>query len=158
LDAVFLAIHGKRHDLWRAVAHDGPVRDILVQRRPGHARGENMLPQALEGLEGCAAGPHHGYTLQRWRSHTGDLAKRRPSPRYPTSHPKANYRRIAVLAFDAAAAVVFQRLRRARLRIVTMDMKIAAIVLSRETTLPLRNLTNFRQVPGLWGEDWTVGR
>ena len=46
-----------------------------------------------------------------------------------------NYRRIPVLAFDEAAAVVFQRLRRTRLRIGTMDLKIAAIVLSRDATL-----------------------
>jgi tRNA(fMet)-specific endonuclease VapC len=39
-----------------------------------------------------------------------------------------NYRRIPVLPFDEAAAVAFQQLRRARLRIGTMDLKIAAIV------------------------------
>ena len=38
-----------------------------------------------------------------------------------------NYRRIPVLAFDEAAATEFQRLRRHRLRIGTMDLKIAAI-------------------------------
>jgi len=67
-----------------------------------------------------------------------------------------NYRRIPVLGFDEAAAVVFQRLRRARLRIGTMDVKIAAIVLSREALLLSRNLADFRQVPGLQVEDWTV--
>jgi tRNA(fMet)-specific endonuclease VapC len=67
-----------------------------------------------------------------------------------------NYRRIPVLAFDEAAAVVFQRLRRTRLRIGTMDLKIAAIVLSRDATLLSRNLADFRQVPGLRVEDWTA--
>lgn len=67
-----------------------------------------------------------------------------------------NYRRIPVLAFDAAAAAVFQRLRRTRLRIGTMDVKIAAIVLSREAILLSRNLADFRQVPGLQVEDWTI--
>ena len=69
-----------------------------------------------------------------------------------------NYRWIPVLAFDEAAAVVFQRLRRARLRIGTMDVKIAAIVLSREAILLSRNLADFRQVPDLQTEDWTVER
>lgn len=69
-----------------------------------------------------------------------------------------NYRRIPVVGFDEAAAVVFQRLRRARLRIGTMDVKIAAIVLSCEALLLSRNLTDFRQVPGLQVEDWTVER
>jgi tRNA(fMet)-specific endonuclease VapC len=67
-----------------------------------------------------------------------------------------NYRRIPVLAFDEAAAVAFQQLRRARLRIGTMDLKIAAIAVSRDATLLSRNLTDFRQVPGLQVEDWTA--
>lgn len=67
-----------------------------------------------------------------------------------------NYRRIPVLAFDEAAAVVFQQLRRARPRIGSMDLKIAAIVVSRGATLLSRNLADFRQVPGLQVEDWTA--
>jgi tRNA(fMet)-specific endonuclease VapC len=66
-----------------------------------------------------------------------------------------NYRRIPVLTFDEAAAVVFQRLRRTRLRVGTMDLKIAAIVLSRDALLLSKNLTDFGQVPGLQVEDWT---
>jgi tRNA(fMet)-specific endonuclease VapC len=54
-----------------------------------------------------------------------------------------NYRRIPVLGFDEAAAMVFQRLRRSRLRIGTMDLKIAAIVLARDAALPSRNLSDF---------------
>jgi tRNA(fMet)-specific endonuclease VapC len=60
------------------------------------------------------------------------------------------------LAFDEAAALVFQRLQRARLRIGAMDLKIAAIVVSGDATLLSRNLTDFRQVPGLPVEDWTT--
>jgi tRNA(fMet)-specific endonuclease VapC len=37
-----------------------------------------------------------------------------------------------------------------------MDLKIAAIVLSRNATLLSRNLTDFHQVPGLQVEDWTI--
>ena len=67
-----------------------------------------------------------------------------------------NYRRIPVLPFGEAAAVAFQQLRRARRRIGTMDLKIAAIVVSRGATLLSRNLVDFRQVPGLQVEDWTA--
>lgn len=67
-----------------------------------------------------------------------------------------NYRRIPVLAFDEAAAIVFQRLQHARLQIGAMDLKIAAIVVSRDATLLSRNLTDFRQVPGLPVEDWST--
>jgi tRNA(fMet)-specific endonuclease VapC len=67
-----------------------------------------------------------------------------------------NYRRIPVLPFDEAAAIAFQQLRCARLRIGIMDLKIAAIVASRNATLLSRNLGDFRQVPGLQVEDWTA--
>jgi tRNA(fMet)-specific endonuclease VapC len=46
-----------------------------------------------------------------------------------------NYCRTPVLGFDEQAAVTSQRLRRARVRIGTMDLKIAAIALSHEATL-----------------------
>ena len=67
-----------------------------------------------------------------------------------------NYCRNPVLVFDAPAAVTFQQLRRTRLRMGTMDWKIAAIVLSREATRLSRNLADFARVPGLQVEDWTA--
>ena len=67
-----------------------------------------------------------------------------------------NYRQIPVLDFDEAAASELQRLRRARIRIGTMDLKIASIILSRSATLLSRNRADFGKVPGLSVEDWTV--
>jgi tRNA(fMet)-specific endonuclease VapC len=67
-----------------------------------------------------------------------------------------NYCRIPVLVSEAPAAVTFQRLCRTRLRMGTMDLKIAAIVLSREATLRSRNLADLGRVPGLQVEDWTT--
>ncbi|MFO7907289.1 MAG: type II toxin-antitoxin system VapC family toxin [Pirellulaceae bacterium] len=66
-----------------------------------------------------------------------------------------NYRHIRVLDFDETAANEFQRLRHARVRIGTMDLKIAAIVLSRDETLLSRNLVDFGKIPELKVEDWT---
>jgi len=66
-----------------------------------------------------------------------------------------NYRGIPVLGFDEAAAAAFQKLRRRHRRIGTMDLKIAAIVLSRNATLLSRNLRDFSQLPDLRVEDWT---
>jgi tRNA(fMet)-specific endonuclease VapC len=37
-----------------------------------------------------------------------------------------------------------------------MDLKIAAIVLTHNALLISRNLKDFRKVPGLKVEDWTV--
>lgn len=67
-----------------------------------------------------------------------------------------NYKRIPVIPFDAAAATEFQRLQHSRIRIGTMDLKIAAIAVRNRATLLSRNLVDFRKVPDLDVQDWTV--
>ena len=56
----------------------------------------------------------------------------------------AYFAEIPVLDFDEAAAERFAALRRSRLRLGSMDLKIAAIALSRQTTLLSRNVGDFR--------------
>jgi tRNA(fMet)-specific endonuclease VapC len=68
----------------------------------------------------------------------------------------SNFLEAQVLAFDDAAADVFEELRRQRIRIGTMDLRIASIALSRDMTVLSRNLADFRRVPGLKIEDWTL--
>ena len=70
-------------------------------------------------------------------------------------HLKA-YCEMDVLEFDIEATTVFQGLRQSRIRIGTMDLKIAAIALAHHATLLTRNLKDFRKVPGLNIEDWTT--
>lgn len=60
-----------------------------------------------------------------------------------------------VLPFDTAAAADFDSLTALRIRVGTMDLRIAAIARSRELTLLTRNVSDFGQVPGLRTEDWT---
>jgi tRNA(fMet)-specific endonuclease VapC len=67
-----------------------------------------------------------------------------------------NYRNIIVLEFDEKSALQFQSLFKARIRIGTMDLKIAAIALAHDATLLSRNLRDFSKVPGLKVEDWSV--
>lgn len=67
-----------------------------------------------------------------------------------------DYCSIAVLAYDAASAAEFQRLRDAKIRVGTMDLKIAAVVLANNAVLLTRNSTDFARVPGLRIEDWSV--
>jgi tRNA(fMet)-specific endonuclease VapC len=61
-----------------------------------------------------------------------------------------------VLPFDAAAAAVHDGLLARRVRLATMDLRIAAIALSRGLILLTRNVRHFARVPGLVTEDWTV--
>jgi tRNA(fMet)-specific endonuclease VapC len=61
-----------------------------------------------------------------------------------------------VLPFDAEAIMVFDELREKKVRVATMDLRIAAIALSRGLILLTRNSRDFDRVPGLATEDWTV--
>jgi tRNA(fMet)-specific endonuclease VapC len=61
---------------------------------------------------------------------------------------------ITILPFDEEAAGLFNHLQTLRLKVGTMDLKIASIVLSHNALLLSRNLQDFEKVPGLRVEDW----
>ena len=67
-----------------------------------------------------------------------------------------NFAEAQVLAFDDSAAAVFADLRKQRVRVATMDLRIASIALARDMTLLSRNQVDFSRVPGLRVEDWTL--
>jgi tRNA(fMet)-specific endonuclease VapC len=60
-----------------------------------------------------------------------------------------------VVTFDESARVVFDGLGPRRLRVDTMDLRIASIALSLGLVLLTRNSADFARVPGLIIEDWT---
>jgi len=66
------------------------------------------------------------------------------------------YRRVQVLGFDERVGAEFERLRAVRLRVGTMDLKIAAIALTHDAMVLTKNLKDFSRVPGLRVEDWAV--
>lgn len=63
---------------------------------------------------------------------------------------------IPIVDYDASASAHFERLRQARIRIGTMDLKVAAICIAWGATLLTRNLTDFSKVTDLLTEDWSV--
>lgn len=67
-----------------------------------------------------------------------------------------SYRNTPVLDFDERAAIVLSDLRKRKVRIGTMDLKIASITIANKAILVTRNLSDFQQVPGLRAEDWTA--
>jgi tRNA(fMet)-specific endonuclease VapC len=64
------------------------------------------------------------------------------------------YRRLVVLEYDHSAAEIFRRLRSGRIRIGTLDLRIAAITLANEATLLSRNRKDFEKIPDLNVENW----
>ena len=64
------------------------------------------------------------------------------------------FSRWQVVPFDDQAATRFQNLLQQRIRIGTMDLKIAAIALVHDALLLSANLRDFQQVPDLRVADW----
>jgi tRNA(fMet)-specific endonuclease VapC len=60
-----------------------------------------------------------------------------------------------ILPFDEKALAQFQSLWLRRLRVGTMDLKIAAVALANLATLVTRNSGDFGKVSGLAMEDWS---
>lgn len=67
-----------------------------------------------------------------------------------------DFRGAKILDFDAAAAAEFDRLKAAKIRVGTNDLRIAAIVLAHDALLLTRNLADFSRVLGLPADDWSV--
>ena len=66
-----------------------------------------------------------------------------------------SYRNTQVLDFDEKAVAVFEQLKSQKVRIGTMDLKIASIAIANHAILVSRNLADFERVPGLAIQDWT---
>jgi tRNA(fMet)-specific endonuclease VapC len=61
-----------------------------------------------------------------------------------------------IVEFDASAEAEYQRLLFARLRVGTMDLRIAAVAIVNRLTVLTRNTRDFKRVLGLTVEDWTI--
>lgn len=59
-----------------------------------------------------------------------------------------------VFDWTEASAARFAELKAAKIKVGTMNLKIASIVLANDATLLPRNLNDFQDVPGLQAVDW----
>jgi tRNA(fMet)-specific endonuclease VapC len=87
------------------------------------------------------------------------LAKERLSHRQVASYRElaqlfSFFSRYVIAPFSDSAADRFDGLKAARLRMGTMDLKIAAIALVQDALLLSANLRDFGRVPGLRVENW----
>ena len=69
-------------------------------------------------------------------------------------HSLLGFPKLTILPFDDEAANRFTALQNQRIRIGTMDLKIAAISIAHDALLLSRNLVDFEKVPGLRVENW----
>lgn len=61
-----------------------------------------------------------------------------------------------ILEYDLKADEYFREFRKAGIRIGTLDLRIAAITLTNNGILLSRNLKDFKKVPGLTIQDWSI--
>jgi tRNA(fMet)-specific endonuclease VapC len=61
-----------------------------------------------------------------------------------------------VLPFDDSAARKYAEYRKQKIRIGTMDLKIASIAVAQNAVLLTANHNDFQDIPGLRIEDWTL--
>lgn len=61
-----------------------------------------------------------------------------------------------VTSFTAEAQACYSQIQRTSPRVKTLDLRIASIAITTESVLLTRNARDFRQVPGLRFEEWTL--
>jgi len=66
-----------------------------------------------------------------------------------------SYRYIPIIQFDKKSGETFQDLKSRKIKVGTMDLKIASIAISQNALLISRNLSDYDQIPNLRVEDWT---
>ena len=120
-----------------------PGRD-LVQRLS--SLGPEVITTIVSAEEQCRG----------WLAHVGRL---REAPRQVRAyarfqHSLENVARMRILPFGDDAAGRFTQMRKDGIRVGSMDLKIACIVMGHGATLLTRNATDFEQVPGLRHENW----
>ena len=65
------------------------------------------------------------------------------------------FKTLTIIEFDENATEIYKNLKSSKIRIGTMDLKIASIAISRKAILISWNLKDFEQVPNLVVKDWT---
>jgi tRNA(fMet)-specific endonuclease VapC len=67
----------------------------------------------------------------------------------------ADFAQAQVLPFSSDAAEIFTEFRAQKIRVATMDLRIASIAIANQMTLLTRNSVDFERIPNVSIEDWT---
>ena len=68
----------------------------------------------------------------------------------------SDFARAQVLPFSAAAADIYDDLKKRKIRVGAMDLRIASIAIANQMTVLTRNTIDFERIPNLSFEDWTI--
>ena len=68
----------------------------------------------------------------------------------------SDFARAQVLPFSAAAADIYDDLKKRKIRVGAMDLRIASIAIANQMTVLTRNTIDFERIPNLSFEDWTT--
>jgi tRNA(fMet)-specific endonuclease VapC len=66
-----------------------------------------------------------------------------------------NTKIIPTISFEGRSLTIFQELKSQKIKVATMDLRIASIAISYNLTLLTRNRKDFARIPNLLIEDWT---
>ena len=126
---------------------------------PDSERGRRMIERLKAVPESEAIGVAIVTVEERMRGWLAVIAKEKSALRQVLGYRELAllfefYQEFEIVAFDEAAAQQFDDLRRQKLRIGTMDLKIAATALVNHALLLSANRSDFERVPGLRVENW----
>lgn len=65
------------------------------------------------------------------------------------------FKTLTIIDFDKNSAEIYKNLKSSKIRVGTMDLRIASIAIANNAILVSRNLKDFEQVPELSVQDWT---
>lgn len=68
----------------------------------------------------------------------------------------SDFAQAQVLPFSAAAADIYDDLKKRKIRVGAMDLRIASIAIANQMTVLTRNTIDFERIPNLSFEDWTI--
>ena len=126
---------------------------------PDSERGRRMIDR----LDAVTASEVIGVAIvtveERMRGWLAVIAKEKSAQRQVVGYRELAllfefYEAFEIVPFDEAAARQFDDLRRQKLRISSMDLKIAATALVNNALLLSANRSDFERVPGLRVENW----
>jgi tRNA(fMet)-specific endonuclease VapC len=132
---------------------------VSLLKYPGSERGARLLQK----LDALPSEEEVGVTIisveEQMRGWLTTIAKERSPQRQVTPYRELAslfefFAEFTVALFDEHAAERFATLRAGKIRLGTMDLKIAAIALVNQALLLSANRRDFEQVPGLRVENW----